>query len=297
MIAPLNQKNIKRKVQILLGAKISGALGKATLRFNRVIRIIKVISLAELFHYVKSDEKSLIIETEYGGLGDNLFYTPIARIAKESKKYDKVFFSNVSPFRRKEHKEFIWGLNPYIDGFINLPGKLCSNLPADQNTKSLIKARETNIIDLILKNYDLSARAQMTSPEIFYIPRNISKYNKKILFDPNWVTDLYDAHHVYKQIESYFYRNKIHIDFQFPPSNGRSGLTNATVKTIKDAHFSEYCDLIGSFGEFYCFASGSAVLAESLGVKANVFYTDEMNDIFIYSNMHNYIKLDRRNYG
>lgn len=296
MMTFIRSKEIKKILKALLGTRITSAFGRLILAINRYIRIIKLLSPIQVIKFITSHERSLIIETEYGGLGDNLFFTPVARLAKESKKYTKVYFSNVSPFRRKEHKEFLWGMNPYIDGFINLPGKIYKRLPDDNDTRLKLKLRKKNVIDLIVESYCLAEEdMSMTDPEIYYSPKNNEYCSNKALFDPNWITNLYDEKHIFNEVTNYFSDKNINVDLQLEPGNGRVGIKG--VQIIKDTSFSEYCDLIASCAEFYCFASGSAVLAASLGVKANVFYTDEVNDIFLFSKNHNYIKLKGRNYG
>lgn len=291
----IRSKELKKKLKALLGPRLISAFSLVFLVTCRYIRIIRLLSPIQAIKFITSHEKTLIIETEYGGLGDNLFYTPVARLAKESKKYTKVYFSNVSPFRREEHKEFLWGMNPYVDGFINLPGKMCKKIPDDNDTKLKLKLRKKNVIDLIIESYCLVENMSMTDPEIYYSPKNNTYCNNKVLFDPNWITNLYDEKHIFNEITNYFNQKNIHVDLQLEPKNGRVGIKS--VQIIKDTSFSEYCDLIASCAEFYCFASGSAVLAASLGVKANVFYTDEVNDIFLFSKNHNYIKLRGKNYG
>jgi hypothetical protein len=291
----IRSREIKKKLKALLGKRIASTFSWIFLTINRYIRIIKILSPIQAIKFITSREKSLIIETEYGGLGDNLFYTPVARLAKESKKYIKVYFSNVSPFRKEEHKEFLWGMNPYVDGFINLPGIMCKKIPDDNDTRLKLKHRKKNIIDLIIESYCLAEDMSMTDPEIYYTPKNNEYCKNKVLFDPNWITDLYDEKHIFNEVTNYFNHKNIHVDLQLEPKNGRVGIKSAQI--IKDTSFSEYCDLIASCAEFYCFASGSAVLAASLGVKANVFYTDEVNDIFLFSKNHNYIKLSGKNYG
>jgi hypothetical protein len=77
---------------------------------------------------------------------------------------------------------------------------------------------------------------------------------------------------------------------QFNPRNNLSGLFNCK-EFIDDRSFEEFCDIIFSCKEIYCFATGTAVLAEALGKKANVFYIETMDPVFLFSKKHNYIKL------
>src|SRR6266496_3112403 len=67
--------------------------------------------------------RRLILQIKFGGLGDHLFFSHLPRIAKQSGECTGVYISNQSCFRSPEYKELIWKLNPFVDGFVDEPGK------------------------------------------------------------------------------------------------------------------------------------------------------------------------------
>ena len=229
-----------------------------------------------------TSEEELIIEIEYGGLGDHLFYSHLPRIAKETGRYKKVFLSDLSVIRNPKHIQLIWLLNPYLDGMINKPGKLFRHL----DKKRVCDGK--NILDNIMLAYGLDDGQRCHQPEVYYKPKRISKYIDQIFFDPNWVTKLYDKATVEKSVSDYFIANNIKIDFIFKPRN-RFNLRNSKHVIIQDKSFEEFCDILYSCKNLYCFATGTAVLYEALGRSATVFCNSKMDPIFKFSNMHKYI--------
>lgn len=236
-------------------------------------------------------KRTLIIEVEYGGLGDTLFYSHLPRLAKESGRYDAVYLSNVSPFRKKRHKEIIWGANPYLDGYCSWFGETYRTMM--QKNKNLhidAVSEKANILDEIMLAYRLDDGKRLHNPELYYSPKKISELEGKVVFDPNFVTPLYDTSIVYNELRTYFLENHINIDLQFKPTDASGEIVDPS-QYIIDSSFEEFCNIIYSCKELYCFASGTAVLAAAMGRKANVFYVESMDPKFLFSKEHNYIKI------
>ena len=120
----------------------------------------------------------LVLQIKYGGLGDHLFYSHLPRIAKESKKYTKVYISNFSEFRHQDYKKLIWDLNPYLDGFIDEAGYIPNFSKIENNM---------NILDKIMLEFGIDDGIRFHEPEIYYKPNFIQKFNK-IIYDPNYVS-------------------------------------------------------------------------------------------------------------
>lgn len=115
---------------------------------QRSARIFKVtiLNLPNILLHLKYYKKRvLVIEVPYGGLGDHLFYSHLPRIAKQTKAYDKVFISKVSPIRRNEYMDFIWEKNPYLDGLTSMTGQIYRGSDSVQ----------MNILDKIILFYGL----------------------------------------------------------------------------------------------------------------------------------------------
>lgn len=251
------------------------------LDFKRILK--KTITISAYFHFFKAKErKRLIIEIEHGGLGDNLFFSHIPRIAKIFGGYDEVLYSTFSKMRNKEHLIYCWLSNPYLDGFTDAPGQLVRKNIEDYSTG--------NILDKIMYAFKLNDGLTNHKPEIYFKIKKNRDLKNSIIFDPNWITDLYDIHIIENKVKEYFDVNNIKVDYILPPKNVSFKSLNFSAIYL-DRNFSEYCRAIKSCKEFYCFASGSAVLAEALGKKATVFYSDKVNNVFLFSKSHNYVKI------
>jgi len=53
----------------------------------------------------------------------------------------------------------------------------------------------------------------------------------------------------------------------------------------------DFCSIIASCKEIYCFATGTATLAAALGKKAHVFYSKGFNPQYLHSKNNIYIEL------
>jgi hypothetical protein len=226
--------------------------------------------------------EKLIIKIKYGGLGDHLFYSHIPRIAKESGKYSQVLISNKSDFRKSEYKKIIWGNNPYVDGFTNSDGIFIDKIIIQDTVKE-------NLLDRIMLELGLDDGKRFHEPEIYYTPNNIRELNDKIIYDPNYITNA--GLKIGLKIEKYFKKNKIKIDYQLITRKPHSIPTYQFTKFLKGESFEDFLDIVYSAKEVYCLVTGTASLLPALGKKANVFYTDNINPLFIHSNRNKYIKL------
>lgn len=250
--------------------------------FWRALRFIKV--LCTQFNRIASDirkfdQETLVIEVPYGGLGDHLFFSHIPRIAKITGKYNSVYISTLSPIRQVEHLAVIWKLNPFVDGFTALPGRI---FKSSQLT-------DGNILDEIMLFYGVDDGVRYHEPELFYKPKINQLYADKILFDPNFVTKLNGIQEI-NEISRYFKKKGIKVDQQFLP-RGNCNPLQGVESYIEDESFEEFCDIISSADHIYCYATGTAVLAAALGKSANVFFHDNIDQKFIFSGRNNYINL------
>jgi len=222
--------------------------------------------------------KKLVLRIQYGGLGDNLLWSPIPRLAKEKHGYDSVFISNYSEFRNPETKKLVWEYNPYIDGFID----------EDAPTPNFNFVEEgKNILDALVDFVGLSDDGvRFREPEIYYTPIYRKEYADYIIYDPNYISEA--GHPSVKHIQQYFESNNIDIDRQMelrPPHLALPNLPSLSVKGLE-----RFCDLIYSCKAFYCLTSGSATLASALYKPITVLFATA-NSMFHHSKNNTYIKL------
>lgn len=224
---------------------------------------------------------NLVLEIKYGGLGDHLFYSHIPRIAKQTKKYRKVYISNHSIYKNSEIKELVWNYNPYIDGFCNGHGL----------TAGVKKMGEkNNFLDEVMLYYDLDDGKRFHEPEVYYKPKLCEELKNKIIYDPNYVSNA-GNNKINKKIRSYFKRNNIHVDYQMKLRNKNIPIDDFD-QWLKSKSLKEFCDIIYSCKKIYCLVTGTATLAPALGISATVLYDSGVVSWFIHSNMNKYINLD-----
>jgi len=223
---------------------------------------------------------TLIIQINFGGLGDHLFYSHLPRIAKETGRYDKVYISNQSGFRQEAFKKLIWMSNPYVDGFTDLPGYIMTSLKYNP---------EINIMDQVMLLSNLDDGKRFHEPELYFKPIIKPELQGKIIFDPNYISNAGDK--ISKQnIENYFQKNNINIDYQMQLRDMSVSISNFTNWLHSDS-LEDFMSIIVSCKEIYCFVTGTATLACALGKKAHVFYDKEFSRQFLHSKINTYVEL------
>lgn len=250
---------------------------------NRSIKIEKNKSQKSDFcnnQFIPS-RKTLVVQIPFGGLGDHLFRSHVPRIAKETGQYDRVYISNYSVFRDSDSKILIWEMNPYIDGFCDEEG-----LTAEHGLKE--DACKMNFLDQIMLYYGLDDKMRFHEPEIYYKPRQIDEMKGSIVYDPNYISNAGDIK--LSAINDYLKRNKISIDYQmklrdrsFPVLNFKNSLETPTLM--------DFCSVIISCKELYCYTTGTATLAAAFHKPATVFFGNGVKRMFHHSRLHNYIQV------
>ena len=222
--------------------------------------------------------KELVIKIKWGGLGDHLIHTPIPRAAKQQ-GYDKVFISNHSDYLQPDTKKFIWGNNPFVDGFIDEDGPY----PTFGEV-----ATGMNILDTLVFWWGLDDDSiRFREPEIFYTPKNKPELNNAVIFDPNFGTAV--GHPSSSVVKKYFSQHNICINYQMAlRKNNHSIHGKPMLQTTGLEHF---CDIIHSCKALFCFTTGTATLAAALAKSVTVFHTDKVLPMFHHSKLHTYKEL------
>ena len=236
-------------------------------------------------------ESRLVIEIPYGGFGDHLFHSHLPRIAKETGKYEQVFFSTRSLIRKQDHLELVWRMNPYVDGFVDESGTSCE-------LKSIVaeamKRRDVNLLDLVMFAYGLDDGRRWHDPELYYKPNVIPEYQVKI-FDPNHFTYIGDFDE--RDLYSYLKKHNVKFDAVMKLLGNKALYRPDKSHLVIDApSVFEFCDVLYSAKEIYCFTSGTATLASALGKKAIVFYGAKLDRGFHHSKLHEYVFVDKTNW-
>lgn len=215
--------------------------------------------------------KKLVLQVEYGGLGDNLFYSAISKFFKDNNIYEYIYISNKSNFRNKEIKSLVWEKNPYIDGFTDLPGTdyfVSKKSPVDK------------IINMIAAQYGVIANFEL-DPYINDEFLAMEEYSESTYIDLNYSSYVGAVTILDKLIIAYKNFDAIIIN----PSMGMKILTSN--RKIYTNSLNHYAQIIKSCKRFICLASGGATLSAALNKKAEVYYGYGQPTIFHHSTNEN----------
>jgi hypothetical protein len=226
---------------------------------------------------LKKQGKTLILQRNYGGLGDHLFYSHIPRIAKETGAYKKVYISNFSEFHHPDYKRLVWENNPYIDGFIDEEGV--------EGDISLEERPDRNILDMIMLGLGLDDGGRFHEPELYFTPKYKEDLADKSVYDPNYISC---AGNFGVCLERWFEKSAIKIDYQMSLRTKSIPIKNY-VNILHSENLEDFCRIIVSCKELYCLTTGTATLAAALSKPATVFYGNKVNNIFHHSKMHKYV--------
>lgn len=247
-------------------------------------------------------KQELILQINHAGLGDHLLHSHIPRIAKQSGKYSTVFISSLSQ-GREELKQFIWGLNPHVDGFTNRPGAHIDYLSnyitafssrARSNNNCLTDADQltlssTNILDLLMLSFDLDDGKRFHEPEIYYRPQYRDEFHKHI-YDPNYVSSG-GIGLTYSDVKKTFAKKGIYVDAVMKSLSEKAVISNWMGEVITAPTLKDLADVIHSSKSFYCLTSGTATLAAGFNKPATVLYPPAILKAFHHSRLHYYCEI------
>ncbi len=151
-------------------------------------------------------------------------------------------------------------------------------------------------------SYGLDDGKRMHEPEIYYKPKFRAEFNK-VIFDPNWISNAGDL--LLLDILHFFKENGIYIDAVMANKGGTKNASdsfigknlfdyeiakNLGVEIIETPTLEDFCDLIYSAKDFYCFVTGSATLAAALRKPISVLVgtANPIDKIFMHSPLHRY---------
>lgn len=257
---------------------------------------------------MQNSQNTLIIRVGDGpGLGDNLFYSHLPRIAKTlvKDKFDKVYVHNPWSFRHPDHKRLIWEMNPYVDGVIDSNSP---SLDAVTHKEQYFRGEfadfnlNENILDKTMLFHGLDDGARFHEPEIYYKPKFRPEFNK-VIFDPNWISN--EGGLNLDDILDFFDEQGIKIEAVMAKKQG--GAKHAEhhslfdysidVETLDTPTLEDFCDLLYSAKAIYCFVTGTATLAAAIKKPANVILGKKVfiNPVYFHSKLHKYWVMPRYN--
>lgn len=220
----------------------------------------------------RTDTLVIQLPDGYDGLGDNLVFSHIPRIAKESGKFKTVLISNKNRYKGDGYAELVWGTNPYVDGFTDLPGTYSSVQMNRVMDKWNNIQPSINLMDSIMLLHDLDDGTRGNVPECYYKPNVIDDLRDSVIIDAGAKTidlSLIDPDKFRSMLET----NGIIPDYVLS--------TNSSVlpgtKEISPSSIQEWADMIYSAKQYVCFNSGGYWLSSALGVRAKHIWIEKKN--------------------
>jgi len=207
------------------------------------------------------------------GLGDNLVYSIIPRLAKEQ-GYEKVFISELNKPRHESINDLVWKSNSYVDNWINQKADLKNSLEHILNDEDYSKNHSKNLINMIADSYDLKYDG-LLSPEIYYQPKNLSEFKNALIWDPNFVTS---SHNITTQkVIDWVESNNISFDYQISSLNESAlVLPDRFFKkgTIKTIDIFNYVDILHSAKMTFMLLSGGTILSAAINKKSTCLFSN-----------------------
>lgn len=219
--------------------------------------------------------KRIIIEQEWGGLGDNLQFSTLPEVG--SKLGYEVYISNHNKYRNLDIKRLVWDINPFISGYTDERGNLNDLFnPNPINKDFPILDRWNDSLNIIQNiEFQIFGNSYNENPLLYYRPNFIDNLSDKILLDPNSISTNFSFDSI---IGSMSKEDLIILNQEM------IGYTN-----IKSSSIFEWVDIITSAKEFICQLSGGTVVMAAYNKSCTV-YTPTYNDTFNFK-IHNYIKI------
>lgn len=248
---------------------------------------------------MENSPKTLVIRVGDGpGLGDNLFYSHLPRIAKTcDKPFEKVYIHNPWSFRHNDLKRLIWEMNPYVDGVVDdiqSYADIIKNPSFFRGEFADLLIGE-NLLDRIMLLHNLDDGERFHEPEIYYQPKFREEFHK-VVFDPNWISNAGGLS--FEDVLELFGAEGIKIEAVMgKKEGGKGGNTQQNlfdydidVEYIHTPTLEDFCDLLYSAKAIYCFVTGTATLAAALKKPATVFVGKNVfiNPVFFHSKLHRY---------
>ena len=222
----------------------------------------------------------IILKIEFGGIGDHLFHTPLPRLLKQLGLADKVFLSESSAIRNNESLDFVWGTNPFLDGF--------SPLPPTKLTP--VKTNSSALMNIIAAHHGIPDQGNELAPELYKTIDISTKFTKNSYIDLNYTSfvgalTIFDMRTIFSLHPDHIILNPSPIICALLPHR-KFIFTNSLI---------EYVTVIKSCESFICLASGGATLASALNKQAVVYFGHGFPDT-IKHKTNNYIQFGSDNF-
>jgi len=224
----------------------------------------------------RTDTLVIQLPSGYDGLGDNLVFSHIPRIAKESGRFKTVLVSNRNKYKGEGYAELVWETNPYVDGFTDEPGTYSSVQMNRVMDKWNNVQPSLNLMDSIMILHDLDDGIRGHIPECYYKPNAIEDLKDSVVIDAGSKTidlALIDPEKFRMMLE----RNGVFPDYMISTGASSKSIDLPGIKEISPSSIREWADVMYSAKQYVCFNSGGYWLSASLGVRAKHIWIEGKN--------------------
>jgi hypothetical protein len=201
-------------------------------------KIIKIIN-----------NKKIILDIEYGGLGDWLIYTSLPRLLK--KKYNVDFYlsaKSLKQLRNIDTFKICFESNPFFMGVSDDNDVYKFRIFSRDKSMAnfFFDTKGMNAVEVLERQFDVLDKS---IPEVYYKPKILKGYENTILVDKNYITGkasgwLYD-NDVFDREVARFFDEKSNVQYVIPSKQ----------------NIFYYADMIFSCKRFITVLSGGAALA------------------------------------
>jgi hypothetical protein len=203
--------------------------------------------------------KILILDLEFGGLGDCLSYSTLPRQLKE--KFDIDFYLSErsrTVIRNPDFARIVFEMNPYFKGYHTGPSFFPRVFLRDASWFTILTGRGgRNAVAEIERQFGLTGTG---NPELPVKLEKIHGYEKVLLCDQNWHTGkklgLYNDPTLLENVLAEWRARGEDYRIEYANPNSQDLFT--------------YIQTLYSCGQFVCFLSGGNSLAAALGTAATV---------------------------
>lgn len=208
----------------------------------------------------------------YDGLGDNLVFSHIPRIAKESGRFNRVLVSTRNIYKGNDYPRIVWQTNPYVDGFTDEPGTYSSVHMNRVMDKWINIQHSINLMDSIMILHDLDNRKRGHTPECYYKPNIMDGLKNSTVLDLGAKTiDLTKLN--FNNLLGLLEKNGIRPDYVLSSKS----IETPGIEVLQTSSIEHWADVMCSAKNYICFNSGGYWLSGALGVKAKHIWIERKN--------------------
>lgn len=210
--------------------------------------------------------KKVVLDLEFGGLGDCLSLSSLPRLLKEQHGVTVYLTSRAkSVFRHPDFATVTFASNPWFGGYVDEPGLMPRSFLADAPWRYFFTGKgKQNAVAELEQQFKVVG---VGLPEIHYQPTPLPELHDTLLVDRNW----------YSGSKFGFYNDPTLVLSAI--ATWKQAHPNGQVVEVdpKGQSLTAYIDMIASADHLLCFLSGGNSLAAALRTRATVVLPENID--------------------